>query len=341
MRSSSSQGCLISRSQSMLVSVQKIACKTARELLIQLQEMCFQSPFYEHRTGVTEVRWIFRGQAAANWGLTPSAYRGSEQDAASQVAIERSRYVSFLANCDEAGLETSEYSPDVIAAIEDGEHQALETTARFRFDQDESWPRRKDLHNLALAQHNGLATRLLDWSKDPYVASYFAASSVAEHIARGRSISARRMSVWALDTRMIWHLRDAMGGSAAVRLVFAANSRNRRLFAQRGCFTLIHCNHIPKGGIKSITLQKVLAKQLSNLRAMTKKFDRSHPQAKAVETLIEEAKSTPVLRHFTLPHREAANLLKLLSARGIGAAALYADLEGAVKSVAEQEFWQI
>lgn len=54
------------------------------------------------------------------------------------------------------------------------------------------WPPDICLPALALAQHHGTPTRLLDWTYDPYVACYFAASSAA-------SSKSERFAVWALD----------------------------------------------------------------------------------------------------------------------------------------------
>lgn len=87
-------------------------------------------------------RWVFRGHSDANFKLLPSVGR------ASHTSRSRAKYEESL--FDIFSREARGYLPDL---------------------PDDRWER------LALAQHHGLPTRLLDWTHNPLVALYFAVAT--------------------------------------------------------------------------------------------------------------------------------------------------------------------
>ncbi len=102
--------------------------------------------------------WLFRGQADAQWNLEPSVHRG--------YTPQQERYL------------TNEFR--VRAS---GRHFACPMNTDFP-----GW--------LALMQHYGLPTRLLDWSYSPLVAAFFA---VHPDYAPARQHQTKDACIWILD----------------------------------------------------------------------------------------------------------------------------------------------
>jgi hypothetical protein len=81
------------------------------------------------------------------------------------------------------------------------------------------------LQIMALAQHHGIPTRLLDWSRDPRIAAYFAADDV-EAEAGDRS---EHLAVWAVNTQIF--------NQAGINPLTVPRFRNAYLHAQEALFT--------------------------------------------------------------------------------------------------------
>ena len=93
--------------------------------------------------GTRRGAWLFHGLACSNWHLLPAAGR--------------------------TGREDNKFEPKMLAEFKRRAASHLKQAPTNDFE----W--------LALAQHHGLPTRLLDWSLNPYVALYFA---VFKHLER-------------------------------------------------------------------------------------------------------------------------------------------------------------
>jgi hypothetical protein len=145
----------------------------------------------------TRGRYLFRGHSEPSWKLTPTFDR-------------------MFANLrKEKRLQISE------------ELLALFKRALEGFDVPPE-ARVSDTMLLALGQHYGLPTRLLDWTESPYIAAFFAFNRSVLWGAHDQ-----RIVLWVLDaTNPIW------SSQFGVEIVDVPSFGNRRIRNQSGKFTL-------------------------------------------------------------------------------------------------------
>lgn len=107
-------------------------------------------------------KWLFRGQTDAEWNLTPSVHRG--------YSLQQERYLT-------------------------NEFRVRARSRHYSCPSSDDYP-----GWLALMQHYGLPTRLLDWTYSPLIAAFF---SVHPDYSACAGVTDRDASIWALDGRKL------------------------------------------------------------------------------------------------------------------------------------------
>ncbi len=193
------------------------------------------------RMGMT-ARPIFRGQGNASWPLAPSALR---QKAINQhkrsiyrqtdhvMSFEYELLSAYAHYCDEMGL-----------AIPGDSHEFRQKSEFFTFAEEfgssaNEWPTEVFYPLLASAQHHGVPTRLLDWTRSSFVAAYFAGIQALDLMVLCGPLT-DDIVVWCVDAREVHLIRhEATNAITEVHHLALPGITSKNLAAQKGCFLLV------------------------------------------------------------------------------------------------------
>lgn len=186
-------------------------------------------------------RWAWRGQRDASWELVPKAFRPGEILGFDHETLAREITGDDLAGVDQHTAEffaVSEFLQlaDKLGLHVPGDTQVFRSTDAWTETVGKSagrtgrggWPPHQILEVMALAQHHGVPTRLLDFSQRPWVAAFFAAHDAVD----GQT---SHFSIWGVDTAFLSTAAHHMGYEQIVR-VTVPRAFNRNLHAQHGVF---------------------------------------------------------------------------------------------------------
>jgi hypothetical protein len=290
--------------------------------------------------------WVFRGQRDASWDLTPSAWRNPSTVPLQRLArlrvefeerfglgIRELLYRNPLTRCANADFVVKAYAQgraefslllDFVTFADELGHRVPDVDiyrrlAHHNYLPDvQSYPLVRFLPELnaaaALAQHHGVPTRSLDWTRNPLYAAYFAASEV--EVADTKA----QIAIWAIRPDLLLELgRHERYNSQYTRFLghTVPNSENPYLRSQQGLF--IHpvygCAHIAAAG--------------------------TFPDFQTFALDAQSHSSEPVIRVLTLPHSEVGELLRLLWLRGVSRAHLMPTIDNVTHALSSRWKWTL
>lgn len=317
------------------------AYKDAKGLLAALD---IQSELYESRFANKKRKFIFRGHMNANWPLIPSLFRifsrtefaddangekqfekATEQQKqqilahwhGASIDIEITLFANFLHEINELGYMIEDESIELLE--ENRNKKDFIDTAPLSFSNvDRAYPTKKQMRTLALAQHYGIYTRLLDWSTNPYKALFFA----TEQINCNRKPDDMNIGIWVIPRFLL----EATKIQKYLEIVEVPKFQNKNIIAQQGIFT----NYVSS---LDNQFSKLHDFPINSTEDGIMPFDEyiSNPNGnQLMKQIIEKVTGKPML--FTLPHSEVDEVQEKLHHLGLTWTTMMPNLEGAVKA---------
>ncbi len=148
-----------------------------------------------------------------------------------QIEAESILLRNFMATANSLGIECN-YTPSVYTY----ENELRDAFTQNNMAKIKNWPDSNLLSVMALAQHHGLPTRLLDFSYNSLFAAFFAAKDSFEN--RFEEIQPNeQLCIWAVDEKTIMNIMGPRPDSPWQKIP-APTNRLSNIFAQEGLLIL-------------------------------------------------------------------------------------------------------
>lgn len=259
--------------------------------------------------------WIFRGQRESCWGLTPKLFRPriSEEWIGFSYSLTMS-YPDFISN-ELKLLQSFAKDADSVGLKVPGdcyEFRILENPGL------EMWPREEYMEVLAIAQHHGIPTRLLDFTSHGLIAAFFAAWFCLEE-QKGNDDGT--LAVWAFNLHKYHENFSLKGGNRNLQHVTLPTYDNNFMNVQKGLFLFDKIPHRHWGIAKNRDIK------ITDLNVILRS------DIKAKENNLLNEKFDPILFKYTIKKALARDLIGILSVEGIHIASIMPTYENVVEKM--------
>jgi hypothetical protein len=277
----------------------------------------------------------FRGQSNSEWQLVPSAFRPKQLGYGKYVVTDTDRAISNLCRGEFMCVKQFLMESDAIGLHVPGDSRFFRDPERLEMPLRNSdykiWPPNEILETLAIAQHHGVPTRLIDFSYHPMIAAFFAADGAQKKVIAQQSNDEvvdmkEKFAVWAANLDFIRQLWNEKFGIERIREITVSRATNSFLHAQHGLFLLdMGVNQCWKSfGLEP--LNQVILGRAKKCVDEDNGFGWNSYFAKL-----------PPLIKFELSIVHANEVLQILKAEGITRAYIYPSYESVVEVLKEMQ----